>query len=516
MVYPGTFARTTPEKPAVVMADTGQVLTYRELDDQSVRFARVLHAAGLRRGDVVAMLTDNAAECFGIYWAALRSGLYITAINRHLSADEVAYIVRDSGAKVLVVAGVLARLATEIVPLTPDVAQRYTFGGEIAGHADYASALATAPAEPLADQPRGAAMLYSSGTTGRPKGIQLPLPDQQVDEPGDVLLEILPKLYGLTALDVYLSPAPIYHAAPLRWCGALHALGATVVLMKKFDASEALALIEKYRVTATQMVPTMFVRMLKLPAGTRARYDLSSLKVVIHAAAPCPVEVKRQMIDWWGPIICEYCGSTEGNGTTFINSEEWLRKPGSVGRSVLGPVHICDEDGRELPAGQIGLIYFERDEMPFAYHRDPVKTAATQHPDHPTWTAVGDVGYLDDDGFLFLTDRKSFMIISGGVNIYPQETEDILALHPAVFDVAVIGVPDEEMGEQVKAVVQPAPGARTGPELERELIDYVRARIAHFKAPRSVDFVDELPRTPTGKLVKRVLRERYATAPAGA
>jgi len=495
------------------MAGSGRVLTYRELDEHSAKFARVLHDAGLRRGDVLAMLSDNAAECFELYWAAMRSGLYITAINRHLSPDEVAYVVENSGARALVASATLKGVAEAIVPLTPRVERRYAFGGDIAGYESYAAALGTA-GEPLTDQPRGAEMLYSSGTTGRPKGVRLPLPDRQVDEPGDLLVPLFQRMYGLNADDVYLSPAPVYHAAPLRWCGVFHALGSTVVMMEKFEAESALAAIERHRVTVTQMVPTMFVRMLKLPSETRERYDVSSLKAVVHAAAPCPVEVKQQMIDWWGPIIHEYYGSTEGNGITFIDTEQWLRKPGSVGRSALGPVHICDDSGRELPVGEVGLVYFEREELPFEYHQDPEKTKAAQHPDHPNWTAIGDVGYLDDEGYLYLTDRKSFMIISGGVNIYPQEVEDVLTLHPKVHDVAVIGVPDPEMGEQVKAVVQAASGVETGPELERELIDYVRERIAHYKAPKSVDFLDELPRTPTGKLVKRTLRERYLKSPA--
>ena len=355
-------------------------------------------------------------------------------------------------------------------------------------------------------------MLYSSGTTGRPKGVKLPLPDQQVDETGDLLTGLFQKMYGFGPDDVYLSPAPVYHAAPLRWCGVFHAIGATVVMQEKFEPETALEAIQRHRITATQMVPTMFVRMLKLPEDVRTAYDVSSLKTAVHAAAPCPAEVKRQMIAWWGPIIHEYYSSTEGNGATFINTGEWLRKPGSVGRSALGHAHICDDSGRELPVGEVGLVYFEREELPFEYHLDPAKTKEAQHPDHPQWTAIGDVGYLDDEGFLFLTDRKSFMIISGGVNIYPQEIEDLLTLHEKVVDVAVIGIPDAEMGEQVKAVVQVTPGVPTGPELERELIGYVRARIAHYKAPRSVDFVDELPRTPTGKLVKRTLREQYLTA----
>jgi long-chain acyl-CoA synthetase len=523
-MYPGIFAQRTPGKPAVVMAGTGQVLTYGELDDRSARLARVLHDAGLRRGDVLALLSDNTVECFEVYWAAIRSGLFITPINRHLAPDEVAYIVNDSGARALVVSAALAEAAEAITAQTPAVELRLAFGGPVfggpvfgcavPGYADYAAALAGA-GERLADQPRGTEMLYSSGTTGRPKGVRLPMPDVQVDEQPARIVPLFAAIYSLTDSDVYLSPAPVYHAAPLRWSGVFHALGATVVLMTAFDAKQALAAIDRYRVTVTQFVPTMFVRTLKLPAAVRERYDTSSLRAVIHAAAPCPPQVKRQMIDWLGPIVYEYYASTEGNGASFIDSQEWLRKPGSVGRSLLGPAHVCDEAGKELPAGEDGLIYFEAEALPFEYHNDPGKTRSAQHPEHPNWTAVGDIGHVDDDGYLFLTDRKDFMIISGGVNVYPREIEDVLALHPKVDDVAVIGVPDPEMGQQVKAVVQPAVGADPGPGLERELIEYVRARIAHYKAPRSVDFDAGLPRTPTGKLLKHVIRARYA-APANA
>jgi fatty-acyl-CoA synthase len=440
----------------------------------------------------------------------VRSGRYVAAVNSHLSAAEVAYIVRDSEAKVLIVSATLGDLAREVAELVPDLELRLAYGGPVPGYRDFDEVLASASPIAPADQPAGADMLYSSGTTGRPKGIRVELPDRQVDEPGDALTPVLQALYGFSEDSIYLSPAPVYHAAPLRFGASVHRLGGTVVMMERFDAEAALRAIERYRVTHSQWVPTMFIRMLKLPAEVRARYDLSTLRAAVHAAAPCPVDVKRAMLDWWGPIILEYYGSTENAGMTFIRPEDWLTHPGSVGRAVVGIVRICDDDGRELPAGEVGTIYFERDEVPFTYHRDPEKTRAAQHPEHPLWCTTGDVGYLDEEGFLYLTDRKAFMIISGGVNIYPQEVEDTLALHPAVLDVAVIGVPDDEMGEAVKAVVQPAPGVTPGPELAAELLTYVRDRIAHYKAPRSVDFVSELPRTPTGKLVKRRLKERYA------
>jgi long-chain acyl-CoA synthetase len=510
-MYPGTHAATTPDKPAVIMGGSGDTLTFRELEEGSARLANHFHAAGLRRGDVVALVSDNAARVYEVYWAAQRSGLYVTAVNHHLSAPEAAYIVRDCGAKALVVSAGVAGLAAAVEDHV-DVPVRLAFGGEIPGassYEDYDAALATVSAEPPADQPRGADMLYSSGTTGRPKGIKPTLPDRQVDEPGDTYQALFGPMYGFGTDTVYLSPAPLYHAAPLRFTATVQALGGTVVVMERFDPEKALALIEQHRVTHSQWVPTMFVRMLKLPEAVRTRYDVSSLEVAIHAAAPCPVEVKQAMIDWWGPVLHEYYAATEANGVTFIDSAQWAERPGSVGRAGLGTIRVCDDEGTELGPGEIGTVYFERDERPFEYHNDPGKTLSAQHPAHESWTTTGDLGYLDSDGFLFLTDRKAFMIISGGVNIYPQEVEDALALHPKVLDVAVIGVPDEEMGEAVKAVVQTPEGVETGPELERELIDFVRERIAHYKAPSSVDFTDFLPRTPTGKLVKRELRDRY-------
>jgi fatty-acyl-CoA synthase len=508
-MYPGAHAKQFPDKPAVIMAGSGEILTYRELDARSARLARFLYDQGLRRGDHIALLTDNNPKAFEVYWAALRSGLYITAVNRHLAPPEVSYVVDDCGAQVLIVSASLGEVAAKIVADTPQVRIRLAYRGRVDGYESYEDALRDASPEPLPAQPRGADMLYSSGTTGRPKGIKSPLPDYQVDEPGDTYTAVFGPMYGFGPDTVYLSPAPIYHAAPLRFSGVVQALGGTVVLMERFDAEQALVAIERYQVTHSQWVPTMFVRMLKLDQAVREKYDLSSLKVAVHAAAPCPVDVKRAMIDWWGPVMYEYYSSTEGSGITFITSEQWLRRPGSVGQAGVGVIHVCADDGTELPPGEIGTVYFERDERPFAYHNDPDKTRQAQHPEHPNWTTTGDIGYIDEDGFLFLTDRKAFMIISGGVNIYPQEIEDVLALHPKVFDAAVIGVPDPEMGESVMAVIQPADDVAPGPELGEELRAYLRERIAHYKVPRDVDFVEELPRTPTGKLVKGKLRERY-------
>ncbi len=511
-MYPGTYAVEAPDRLAAVMTGTGEALSYGELERRSVQLAHVLHEAGLRPGDAVALLTENTLRAFEVYWAALRSGLYITAVNYRLKPDEVAYIVSDCGATALIVSAEQAATAEAIMGLTPGVKLRLAFGGPVAGHGRYEETIAAAPAVPFADQPHGATMLYSSGTTGRPKGVRPPLPAVQVSELGDPVVGLAGQFFGVGRDTVYLSPGPIYHAAPLRWSGAIQAHGGTVVMMKRFDAGQALAAIGDRRVTHAQFVPTMFVRMLQLPQEVRDACDISSLRVAIHAAAPCPVEVKQKMIDWWGPILVEYYAGTEANGMTAVDSATWLTKPGTVGRPVLGTIRICADDGTELPTGHTGVVYFERDTVPFAYHNDPDKTRASRHPAHPTWTTLGDIGYLDDDGFLFLTDRKAFTIISGGVNIYPQETENVLALHPAVYDVAVIGVPDPEMGESVAAFIQPTADAVPGPELEQEIIVFVKSKIASFKAPRTVRFVTDLPRTEAGKLLKAELKAKYASS----
>ncbi|WP_018179383.1 acyl-CoA synthetase [Jongsikchunia kroppenstedtii] len=507
-MFPGTFAATTPDKPAVIRPATGESITYAQLDERSTRAAHYLRGLGLVPGDHLAVVATNDIKVLEVYWGALRSGLYITAVNHHLTADEVNYILDDCGAKVLFASADCAAAVSKSDEVA-GIDHRVAWGGPIPGFEDYDQVMASASNAPLTDQPRGVDMLYSSGTTGRPKGIKLELPGMQIGEEPDRFTAIFAPLYGFDADTVYLSPAPLYHAAPLRYCGMVNSVGGTLVMMDHFDAEQALALIDEYRVTHSQWVPTMFIRMLKLPKDIRYKYDVSSMKCAIHAAAPCPAEVKRQMIEWWGPVIQEYYASTESAGATFISAAEALERPGSVGRSAMGPIRICGDDGAELPVGETGTIYFEREEMPFAYHNDPGKTAAAQHPEHANWATTGDVGYLDDDGYLYLTDRKSFMIISGGVNIYPQEAENVLIGHPAVYDVGVIGVPDEELGEQVKACVQLEPGFEASDELAAELIDFTRERLAHYKAPKSVDFVDDLPRTPTGKLVKGKLRTRY-------
>jgi fatty-acyl-CoA synthase len=505
-MYPGRYARTTPDKPAVIMAGSGEVVTYAELDERSNRLAQVFRAAGLRYGDHVALLAENHPRYYEVYWAAVRSGLYITAVNRHLTAEETEYIVTDSDAKVFVTS---ARMAETAAAVRSPGALRLMFDGTVPGFDSYEKALAGAPPEPVPERRRGSPMLYSSGTTGRPKGIEQPLSGLDIDDPALTMGSAISTMYGFDDDTVYLSPAPLYHSAPLAYSTAAQALGGTTVVLERFDAEAALAAIERYRVTHSQWVPTMFVRMLRLPEGTRAKYDVSTLRKAIHAAAPCPVEVKRSMIEWWGPVIEEYYASTESFGSTHIGSEDWLRKPGSVGRAMNGTLHICDDDGSDLPAGQIGTVYFEQPQIVFQYHNAPDKTDDSRHPAHANWASVGDVGYVDDEGFLFLTDRSADLIISGGVNIYPREIEDCLFPHPEVADVAVIGVPNQEMGESVLAVVQPADGVEPGDDLAERLEAYAREHIAGYKIPRAFEFVAEMPRTPVGKLNKRALRAAH-------
>ncbi|WP_248959096.1 AMP-binding protein [Sphaerisporangium perillae] len=506
-MHPGAVAAKTPDKPAVIMAASGRVVTYRELDEESNRLARVFRSAGLRPGQHVAFMLENHPLFLVVAWAAHRSGLYYTAISSRLQPDELAYIVDNCGAEVFISSAALAGVATSITERTPHVRLRLMIDGVAPGFESYEEAVAAQPPVPVEDECQGSDMLYSSGTTGRPKGVKPPLGNAPLDTPG-ALLQLVQFLFAPSADSVYLSPAPLYHAAPLRYCMTFQRVGATVVVMERFDPEQALALIEKYRVTHSQWVPTMFIKMLKLPEAVRNKYDLSSLTCAIHAAAPCPVPVKEQMMDWWGPIVHEYYAGTEGNGFLYAGPQDWLAHKGTVGRPLLGVTHVCDENGDELPPGEHGTVYFS-DGPRFEYHGDPEKTRASQDPRGRGWTTLGDVGYLDQDGFLYLTDRRSYMIISGGVNIYPQEAENVLSVHPKVADVAVFGVPDEEMGEAVKAVVQPVDPAEAGPALEAELIEYCRSRLAHYKCPKSVDFRAELPRHPTGKLYKRLLRDEY-------
>jgi len=501
---PSWHAAHTPDRPAIIMGSTGEITTFAELEDRSSRLARALRARGLAEGDHIAILMENNRPFLEVVWAAQRSGLYYTAINSHLRPAEVQYVLDDCGAVALVsseamvdvVAALdLSRLSTKVVAV-----------GDLPSFDRYDDVLAGAPPDPI-DDTEGREMLYSSGTTGRPKGVRKPLPGTPFGDPSakPVMVAQAMGRFGAGPGSVYLSPAPLYHAAPLVYSASMQRLGATVVVMERFDPAACLELIERHQVTYAQFVPTMFVRLLRLPQEERERYDHSSLQVVMHAAAPCPVTVKRQMIDWWGPILHEYYAGTEDIGSTYITAGEWLAHPGSVGRP-MDECHIVGDDGDELPPGEAGIIYFAGGQ-PFEYHNDPEKTASVAND--KGWRTLGDIGYLDDDGYLYLTDRQAHMIISGGVNIYPQEAENVLAGHPAVLDVAVIGVPDPEMGEEVRAVVQVAGAAAPGPELEAELLAFCRAELATYKCPRQVDFVDELPRDPNGKLYKRRLREQY-------
>jgi len=505
-LHPSIIAQKTPDKPAVIMAGSGETLTYHALEARTNQGAQLLRALGLRTGDVVAIFMENNIRYLEVCWAAQRSGLYYTCISSRLTAGEVEYIVRDSGAKLLVASHELAMVAAELTAALPDV-NRFMVGGKIEGFRSWEETAAAMPANRIANETAGADMLYSSGTTGRPKGVRHPLLGLPIDTP-NALVGLVTMLFGLNESTIYLSPAPLYHAAPLRYCMTVHRLGGTVVVMEHFDAELALKYIEQYRASGSQWVPTMFIRMLKLPDAVRLKYDISSMKSAIHAAAPCPIEVKRKMIEWWGPVIHEYYAGTEGNGFCYVGSADWLAHPGTVGRSLLGEIHICGENGEEMPTGEEGTIYFAGTTA-FEYHNDPKKTAESRHPTHPDWSTLGDVGRLDADGFLYLTDRKAFMIISGGVNIYPQETENVLVGHPKIADAAVIGVPNEEFGEEVKAVVQPIDWSDAGPALAEELIAYCRERLSPVKCPRSVDFERELPRHPTGKLYKRLIRDRY-------
>ena len=505
-MYPGHWAKVKGDDAAIINAATGESLSWTLLDERSNQVARLFRSRGLDTGDHVALLMDNRLPFFEVAWAAFRSGLYLTCINRYLTAEETAYIVEDSGARVIVASAGLS-IIDELLPLIAGCPTRLIAGGEADGWESYEGARATEPTDPLATELMGDSMLYSSGTTGRPKGIKRPLSGLPVSEGIPGLDRTSP--FAFDEHSIYLSPAPLYHAAPFGYCMRTLSLGGTVVMMERFDPELALEHIERFRITHSQWVPTMFVRMLKLEPGQRDRFDLSSHRCAIHAAAPCPVEVKKQMMDWWGPILWEYYAGTERNGSTVIGPEEWLAHPGSVGRARSGVLHICDEDGNELPAGTEGIIYFEQPARPFVYHNAPEKTAESAHPFHDNWTALGDVGYIDADGFLYLTDRKAYLIISGGVNIYPREIEDILILHEAVADVAVFGVPNDEFGEEVKAVVQPAQGIAGDAQLVEELRAFARKHLAAYKVPRSIDFEAQLPRLPTGKLYKRLLKDRY-------
>lgn len=508
-MYPPRKALENPDKPAIVMASSGITITYGDLEARSNRLAHLLRAQGLKRLDHYAVLMENHPRYAEVCAAGERSGLYYTCINSYLTAEEVAYILDNSCSRLLITSPAKLEVARRAMQLCPRVELCLVVDGGAGSESgpvrDYESAVAAFPDTPIADERLGTSMLYSSGTTGRPKGVLRPLADEP-PLPGLPLFAFLSKLWRARESMIHLSPAPLYHSAPLANLAVVLRHGGTAVVMEHFDPEQFLALIEKHRVTHSQLVPTMFSRLLKLPAEVRSRHDLSSLEIAIHAAAPCPVPVKRAMIDWWGPVLYEYYAGSEGNGLTTIDSAQWLTHPGSVGKAAYGVLHICDEAGNELGAGQEGLVYFEGGGQ-FEYHNDPEKTAEARNA--RGWTTLGDIGRIDEEGYLYLTDRKSFMIISGGVNIYPQEIENRLITHPRVADVAVIGAPCPEMGERVVAVVQPVDMAEAGEALAAELTAWCRAELSGVKTPRQIDFEAELPRHATGKLYKRLLRDRY-------
>jgi long-chain acyl-CoA synthetase len=505
-MYPGAVAETTPEKPAIIMADTNEQMSFGELHDYASRLANLFQNAGLKPGNHVALCLENRLEFLAICWGAHYAGLYYTAISSRLTAAEMGFIIDDCGAQAFITSPYKAAEAAELEDHMTAVSLRLSVGGPVEGYEALEDLLPQQADEPVGPRVEGADMLYSSGTTGQPKGVKTPLPGGELGTI-DGVTALAGTLFGLTDQSVYLSPAPLYHAAPLRFCRAVNRTGGTVVVMERFDPEEMLRLIQTHTISFMQVVPTMFVRMLKLDESVRAQYDVSSLQTVVHAAAPCPVQVKRQMIEWWGPVIHEYYAGTEGNGFVYCNAEQWLAHEGTVGSAIVGTIHIMDDDGEnELPVGGVGTIYFESDTA-FEYHNDVEKTQGSRLANG--WSTLGDVGRIDEDGFLYLTDRKAFVIISGGVNIYPQEAENVLTMHPKVLDVAVFGVPNDDLGEEVKAVVQPLNWADAGPDLARELMVYCQENLARVKSPRSVDFREELPRHPTGKLYKRILRDAY-------
>ncbi|MEL6487629.1 MAG: acyl-CoA synthetase [Pseudomonadota bacterium] len=502
-------AATRPDHPAVIMTGSGQQLTYGEMDGASNRFAHLLRSRGLGPNDggadAFGVLLENRPEYFVLNWGSQRVGTMLVPVSTRLTGPEIAYILRDSEASLLVTSTRFADAIEVIRAECPDLEILVMDSGQ---GDDFAAELARYSADAVEAPHAGLTMLYSSGTTGRPKGVK-PATPEDTDPQAPVALMGLANL-GVGWPDdgsmVYLSPAPLYHAAPLGWSSIVHRFGGTVVMMEKFDPEEALKAIETYRVTDSQWVPTHFVRFLKLDPEIRTRYDLSSHQRALHAAAPCPVPIKREMIDWWGPIVNEYYAGSEQIGMTYATSEAWLAHPGSVGIAIHGKVHICGPDGEEVPAGEDGLIYFENDNLP-SYHKDEAKTAEAMHP--KGWMTLGDIGHVDEEGFLYLTDRKSHMIISGGVNIYPQEIENLLVTHDKVMDAAVIGAPDEDLGEKVVAVVQPMDMADAGPALEDELREFLAPSLARIKMPKLFDFRPALPREANGKLYKRELRDEY-------
>ena len=504
-MHPIQHAKTRPDHPALILAGSGQTMTYGEMNAYANRFAQLLRASGIKRGDHFGVLMENNIHYLPLVWGAQRAGTMLVPISTRLTAPEICYILQDADVGLLITSKTFDSVIEGIRGQCGGV-DLLIVGGE--GEEDYEARLSAQPSEPIPDQAAGQYMLYSSGTTGAPKGVRPAAPPTDDIEAVNPLVGLAVMGAGMPADGsmVYLSPAPLYHAAPLGWCTTAHRLGGTVVVMEKFDPVHALETIEKYHVTDSQWVPTHFVRMLKLDPEEREGYDLSSHQRALHAAAPCPVPIKKAMIDWWGPIINEYYAGSEGIGMTLIKAEDWLAHPGSVGKAIHGTLHVCGKDGEELPAGEDGLLFFENATIP-SYHNDPEKTAEAMHPQG--WMTLGDIGHVDTDGYLYLTDRKSHMIISGGVNIYPQEIENLLVTHEKVMDAAVIGAPCPDFGEKVVAIVQPKDMADAGGALEAELLEFLANSLSRIKMPKLFDFRPELPREANGKLYKRELRDEY-------
>ena len=487
------------QKIAYQLLNSGRTVSYGELDDDSARGAQLFRKLGIEPGDGIAIWLPNVAEFLKITWAAQRAGIYYTPISTYFQASEVEYILQNSDAKLLITnLELLNRLETP-----PEHIAIRLIDQNCDADRSWLVHCSQQTTQPLAIEAEGSEMIYSSGTTGQPKGVRFPLSGQPYGSISATLQTRI-DMHELSSESVYLSTAPLYHSAPLRYNMIVTRLGGTAYIMEKFDAEQALRTIDQYKISHSQWVPTMFVRLLKLSQQTKSQYCTDSLRFIIHAAAPCPVDVKRDMIDWFGPILYEYYSGTEANGFTAIDSQEWLEHPGSVGRPVSGTVHILDEAQRTVPAGQSGTVYFGGGND-FSYYKDPDKTAAAKTQEG--LSTLGDIGYLDEEGYLYLQDRKSFMIISGGVNIYPQEIENLLISHPAVRDVAVFGVPNPEFEEEVKAVIETE--RDPSEDLAAELIAYCKANLSAIKSPKTIDFTHELPRHPTGKLYKQALKDRY-------
>lgn len=496
-----------PDKVAICMAGTGVQLTFAELDANADRVTRWLTSLGLAAGDGIALLLENHPATFELWWGARRAGLYYTPISVHSSKDEARYLLRDCGAKVLITSLQQAGVASDLIACLPSQSC-FMADGVQEGFSSYERAVSAAGQNvPLPERPIGREFFYSSGTTGLPKGIRRPLQPYAARFDVPALEGQLRAIFGFDDKTVYLAPSPLYHATA-RFIIRTVECGGTAIVMEKFDAECALQAISRFRVTHSHWVPTMLVRMLALPDPVRARHDLSSMRCAIHAAAPCPTHVKDRMIDWWGLVVEEYYGGSENAGVTHIDSRDWLAHRGSVGRAIWGQVHILGDDGQELKVGEVGMIYFSGS-GDFSYFNDPDKTAGAFSTQG--WSTYGDMGYVDAEGYLYLSDRRVDLIISGGVNIYPAEVENVLSAHPLVEDVAVVAAPNEEFGQEVKAVVQVRTQVADTAALAQELIDFCRSRLSHHKCPRSVDFIQTLPRTENGKLLRRVLKEHYAS-----